>query len=644
MQNLRNPKWLFIINTLPILVLISLFYSQYTIIHTLLDKNSIQLWKNFGLTLGILGLLTGCYALFLTFKRKAIPGMFGIVALFSFIPFIYLYNNNYTDFVPNSIPQWMVSSNLFFYVGTFLMPTLIYALFLLVSSTTSENKEHKSWVNFLFAIGVPLSVYLFTMLILPLGKIFDYRFGEHVFIVSIIVATLFFLFFLIRGVYILASNKNNNWRQYELAWKIPISLVLPLLGLSFNNGHLLTNIGPSVTGIFGDFNNPWFYILTVLNAALMCIPPIENKLYRLVFFVGKCITLTYTLYFFLVFLPFLPLSVLAIIVIGVGFLMLAPLLLFVIHLFELSKDYNYLITQFPKIRIIGISIVGFLAIPICITLTYRNDKQVLNEALSFIYSPDYSKHYDIDKNSLKKTLNVVSSYKDYGNNGGDLFGKGVPYISSYFNWLVLDNLTLSDAKINKIEKVFFDKPSFKIETENTQKDSVIISQIATRSTYDKTQKAWKSWVDLEISNKTVDRFNAEYTTTIDLPDGCWISDYYLYVGKKKEYGILAEKKAAMWIYSQIRNENRDPGILHYLTGNKVAFRVFPFTQYQKRKTGIEFLHKEPITLKIDNKVVELGNKQETLYENIETENIAYVSTFHKEKRSKRTPLFNVSKK
>ncbi len=642
MQNLRNPKWLLIINTLPIIVLISLFYSQYTIIHTLLDKNSIQLWKNFGLTLGILGLLTACYAIFLTFKRKEIRGWFGIVALFSFIPFIYIYNLNYNDFVPFSIPQWMVSSNLFLYVGTFLMPTLIYSLFILVSSTTSGNKEHKSLVNFLFAIGVPLGVYLFVMIILPMGKIFDYRFSEHIFIVAFIVATLFFLFFLIRSVFILASNKGEHLMKYQLAWKIPISLVLPLLGLSFNNGHFFTEIGENVSGMFGDFNNPWFYILTILNAGLICISPVENKNYRLLIFAGKCITFSYSLYFFLVFLPFLPLSVVAIIVIGAGFLMLAPLLLFVIHLFELSKDFNYLTKKFPKIQVIGILLIGFLVIPTCITLTYLNDKKVLNETLSFIYCPDYSKHYDIDKHSIKKTLDVVTSYKDYNNNGDDLFGQGVPYLSSYFNWLVLDNLTLSDAKINKIEKVFFGKSSFKIPTEIDQKDSVIISKIATRSSYDKSQKAWKSWVDLELSNKTLDVFNAVYTTTIDLPDGCWISDYYLYVGKKKEYGILAEKKAAMWIYSQIRNENRDPGILHYLTGNKVRFKVFPFTKYQKRKTGIEFLHKEPITLTIDNQKVELGNKQETRNEKIETENIAYVSVLQKQqlKEITRKPYFH----
>jgi hypothetical protein len=98
----------------------------------------------------------------------------------------------------------------------------------------------------------------------------------------------------------------------------------------------------------------------------------------------------------------------------------------------------------------------------------------------------------------------------------------------------------------------------------------------------------------------------------------------------------------MWVFSNIRNENRDPGILYYLTGNKVAFRVFPFADKEVRKTGIEFLHKEPVTLLIDGKTVVLGNKEETIYENVETENVVYISSQQKQtlKSVKREPHFH----
>lgn len=242
---------------------------------------------------------------------------------------------------------------------------------------------------------------------------------------------------------------------------------------------------------------------------------------------------------------------------------------------------------------------------------------------------------------MQKTLNVVKHHKD--RNQGFIFGSQIPYLSSYFNWLVLDNLTLSDAKINTIEKIFFGSTSFELRPENIQNSDVKITNITTKSTFDTSQNAWLSWVDLEITNNNDNTGFSEYATTIELPEGSWISDYYLFVGNKREFGILAEKKSAMWVFSNIRNENRDPGILYYLTGNKVAFRVFPFAKGETRKTGIQILHKEPITFNLDNNILNLGNEEETINNDSNAnENVLYVSTKQKQtlKKIQRKPYFH----
>ena len=320
MRNLLNPKWLFIINTLPLVVLFFLFFGQFNIIKTLLEENNIQLWKSFGLSLGILGILNFAYAVYLSLKKKKVSVWYGLLALLCYLPFIYLYGYHLDRIIPFSIPQWMVSANIFLYVGTFLMPTLAYSLFILVSHFTPKNKEHKAWVNFLIAIGIPITGYLFTQIILPLWQTFDSKFGEHTILILVIVVTIVFLFFLIRGVFILATKKAEVWQKYQLAW---------------------------------------FYILALVNGILVCLPNLENKIYRLLLFIGRSVTFAYTFYFFLVFLPFLPLSVIAIIAIGTGFLMLTPLLLFVIHINELSKDFTYLKTVLSKKLLIGVSVLGF---------------------------------------------------------------------------------------------------------------------------------------------------------------------------------------------------------------------------------------------------------------------------------------------
>ena len=412
MQNFLNSKWLFVINTLPIVVLFILFFGQFNIIKTLLDENSIRLWKIFGFSLAALGLLNFVYAVYLTVKKQNVSAFYGIAALFCYIPFIYLYGFNLSKIIPFNIPQWMISGNLFLYTGTFLMPTLAYSVFVLVAFFTTETKEHKAWINFLIAIAIPVLGYLFSQIGLPLWRLFDENFGIHTMLIIVIVATLVFLFFLVRGIFIIAKKKAAVWQKYQLAWKIPITILLPLLGLSVNNGHLFNDFGISDSGVFGDFNNHWFYILAVANGILICLPNLENKIYRLFLFIGRGITFSYTLYFFFVFLPFLPLSVIAIIAIGTGFLMLTPLLLFVIHANELSKDFIYLKALFSKKLIIILSIFEFLLIPAIITVNYLKDKSVLYETLEYLYTPDYSKQYSIDKNSLQKTLAIIKNHKD----------------------------------------------------------------------------------------------------------------------------------------------------------------------------------------------------------------------------------------
>jgi hypothetical protein len=650
MRKLISPQWIWVINTLPIAILFVVFHSQFNIIKTLLDEDNIQLWKYFGWTLGVLGVLNCTYAVWLVFKKQNVSMAYGLIALLCYIPFIYLYIEHAGQIIPFFIPRWMILDNLLLYVVTFLMPTLFHSILVLVVHFTSETKEHRAWINFSIAISVPVSGYLFAQVLLPFlhrscrgwNEIEHKIFNQHVILTLVIVATLVFLFFLLRAVFILAAKKSAVLKKHQWLWKISIALVLPLLGLLINNGHLLNEF--YVPFPMFDFGSLWFYALAVLNGVFICLPNTGNPIYRLFLFFGRSITFSYTFYFFLVFLPFLPLSLVAIVFFGLGFLVLTPLLLFVIHTHELYGDFSFLKSCFPKKRVIGAFLLGFLVIPASITANYLKDKNVLNKALEYVYHPNYSKEYRIDKNSLQKTLQVLNQHKTSSRNFP--FSNQIPYLSSYFNWLVLDNLTLPDAKISMIEKIFFGEASSKAElnnirSENARNEPISISNISTSSAYDRAQNAWKSWVDLEITNTSENSFS-EYSTTFELPEGAWISDYYLYVGEQKEPGILAEKKSAMWVFSNIRNENRDPGILYYLTGNRIAFRVFPFSQDETRKTGIEFLHKEPIQLRIDNHIVELGNAAETIYENVENENVLYVSSKQKQtlKSVYRKPYFH----
>ncbi|GAB6124162.1 MSEP-CTERM sorting domain-containing protein [Dysgonomonas termitidis] len=625
MRKLLNPKWIFLINTLPVALILFLEWGEFQIIKSLLEYPALARWKTFALVLLILALLNAAYAIVQTVRKKRIDMVYCIVSFVAFLCFIYIYYYNYDDLVPSGIPDWMISGNLPMYAGAFLMPTLIHALFALALLLTPHARKQKASINIVVAISIPFFTYVFATMVLPLWD--GMRFGsEHLYLVSAILATTVFLFFIIRFIYILISRR-NIFKEYELAWKIPVAIIFPILGLYINK---------EFDNLFGNFSDPWFYITAVTNGLLICIPAPENRQPRLWLYTGRCITFMYTLYFFLVMLPFLPLSVFAIIIFGGGFLMLTPLILFPIHLNDIVKDFNNLKRSYKKPLLYTITIISISTLPIAITVTYKYDRSVLHTTLEYLYSPDYTKEYKLNGKSVERILEATDTHD---RRGSTIFYSSTPYLSGYYKWLVLDNLTLPESKRKLIYNLFngskINNYRDRNARSNTTRDTteIKITDIRHSSKYDSAQKAWVSWIDLSIHNKSAPLWNAEYITKIDLPAGCWISDYYLYIGDVKEPGILAEKKAATWVFNQIRNVNRDPGLLRYLSGNSVEFKVFPFQTDETRYTGIEFIHKEPVTIDIDNNLITLGDTITQMHGNWNTglNGVVYISGQEKQK-------------
>ena len=141
MRNLLNPKWLFIINTLPIVVLSVLFIGQYQIINSLLKPETLTLWKMFGINLAILAVFNVLYTSYLILKKKEVSWIYAGISLMVYITYVYWYSTYSSDIIPFNIPRWMINGDMFLYVGTFLMPTMAYAILVLVVHFTPSNKK-----------------------------------------------------------------------------------------------------------------------------------------------------------------------------------------------------------------------------------------------------------------------------------------------------------------------------------------------------------------------------------------------------------------------------------------------------------------------------------------------------------------------
>ena len=615
MPNLRKPHWIFLVNTAPVLLLLALCWGEFSIVRTLLPPASVAQWQRFGLALGGLGLVGAAYAAAGTLRRQPLGVAYSVAALLAYSLLLCLFTSQADEVLPRNVPRWMVPTDLVVIAWTFLMPTLAHAMLALVARLTPDEARHSAGFNIGMAVLVPLVWAVVGGVLSGVTSLFGSGnvYATVVLVASAVLSTLAFFFFLVRAVYVVGMRRTGFWAESRPVWKGVVTVALPVLGLAVNSGLFMGGLGRD-TGIFGNFSSPWFYVLAVLNGALLCLPDPARPAFRLLLLGARGALFGYTFYFFLVFLPFLPLSLPAIILIGMGFLMLTPTLLFVVHVRQLGDDLVAVRAHYP--RAVGLAVLGagLAVLPLFITGSYWHSRQVLHEALAQVYTPNYARQPRLDGPALTRTLAVVRQQKDQGRDL--LSGSQLPYLSAYFNWLVLDNLMLSDHKIAELEAIFTGAPAYQISEVGFRPTPAgpaapELRALTATSTYDAGQQAWVSWVSLEIANTDSAVQSGEYRTAIALPPGCWVSDYYLTIGNRQERGLLAEKKAAAWVFAQIVNENsnRDPGLLAYRGPNEVSLRVYPVVGSAPRRTRFQLLHKEPCTLRVDGRLVALGDSR-----------------------------------
>lgn len=628
MRTILQARWLLLVNTIPLAILFGMYVGIYQVIGTLLAEENTKAWLDMAIILASLWVLNWGYAVFLLLKKQEIHLWYAIFVLFAYTIFFLQYAENERLIIPFNVPRWMLPNSMWEYVGTFLMPLLFHALMVVIVRITPSFSAISAWKNLAFALLVPFVWYFFIMLAVPLiNRNFEYhKIIDHALVLFSVAVAVFFLFSLCKAIYIFVMLQLQKAKQvsreaeikrkkFNLVYflesndfivKIVVGVIAPLAGLALNQ---------ALDNFFGNFEHYFFYIIAFLNGIFLCLPPLPKPTYRLILFAFRSFTFTYIFYFFLVFLPVLPIAM-ALLLTVIGALTLVPLILTFIQIQQLWEDMQYLYAHFNKLVINVLLVVALLILPVAVHFSYLSDRKALHEALDYVYAPQWgAENEKIDANRLEHVLEEVQRNKERISWGWR--NRQSPYLSLYFNWLVLDNLTLSTDKIEKLSKVFVGESKdygyydWRRRGNNSFLDSVKISKVNVNSIFDTEKKFWKSWIDLEITNldTTTAPFvrQSEYRTLLHLPDGCWISDYYLWIGEEKVHGLLVEKKTAMWVYQEILSERRDPGLLHYTTGNQVSFRVFPFIPSEVRKTGLQLIHKEPIHFQIDSLNLLLGD-------------------------------------
>ncbi len=631
---IRHPAWLLAAITVPQALLLFFLGRDYQILRTEIAAEYLAQWH---LYLGVLAVLCSgftAYGIWCLVRSRPLKGAWlSPVALVLYIACLYAFIANGGYLYSNAVPAWIASSeNGLIYVLTFLSPGLLYALILGVFELTPEKDEsaRRILLNFAGVVLLPIGSYLALMLIMNVRVAGASQVQEFLFPIFLIAATVAFFFLLIRAVLLLGRGRLGEAMSapgVQIPFRLVIGVVFPLLGLVLNNHGELIGLR-EMTHVFGDFDHPGFYIFALLNGVALALPDREEPLYRTGLFLARLFLFPFSLYFCFVFLPYLPLALLAMFLFGLGFLMLTPLVLTIVHIRALLGDYAYLqnlpgsLLPFRARTALLSGLAALLLWPLLISASYLYERRILHTALDYAYQPDPARNKaGINPRALRKVLLEIRRYKS---------SAGTPYLGLYYQWLVLDNLTVSDAKLDSLQLLFFGEteeppvPSglWGTRTRNggrmgggMRPPSTLgrLEGAVSRTRYDPQAGVYRSTVDLSLLYPAGADLEfggsdaqTEYQTRFRLPSGARITEYYLDIAGKREYGMLAEKKSALWIYNQITSFRQDPGLLYYADPETLVLRVFPILKGQRRTTGFEIAHIEPFDLEVDGRRLRLS--------------------------------------
>lgn len=493
-------------------------------------------------------------------------------------------------------------SDVLLFACALAMIPILYSMIQVVLWLTPDNKSHSIGKPLLSLLAMPILWYIFVN-----GGLFSFDEAyTSILLLVAVTATYGFIFLLLRTLYLLARTHNGAWPVI----RIVIIFVLPLLGL------IVSQIDP-FRYVFWDFSSPVYYLLVIVNGSLLLIPEPEKSAFRLLLLFARGITYLFVVYFFICLSPFYALSLLGIIAYGAGILVLAPLFLFLYQTRLLAASLKRLHVTYGLAKPVSIFVLGTLMLPACLILSFMGDKANVGKAMSYINASANANAGAVNISALEQSL-------DYMTGGWEQGRTPPPIISGLYNKIVSGNKVLSDSAYLRARVLFFDDKNSADELSFSTGFSPGSPEVVVSDARVETQRdgdEYRSFVHLTLENTGV-RDRAEYASRFRLPDGVFISNYYLDVLGERKYGLLSAKQSALWIYNRVVSQARDPGIL-YFDGDDIVFRVFPFSGGEVRYTGIEFLHKEPVLLEIDGYTLELAPEAAEITQPVDSGNGAF---------------------
>ncbi len=546
----------------------------------------------FAAQVALLMLASGAW--YSAWKQKACICWPWFLALFlGQIGFLWFFVTNLWQVIPRNVDRWIVDEGMLsFYAFSLMMPGIFYSGMQLACFELPISRRKNFGPSIFLTILAPAAFYLFFLSsrMMRTGGQFFYMFLWPLFFIGLTVVTFVGLIRLMVLLYNWISERGDLG---QMLFAIIVGIAGPIGGLALNR----TMPFPA------DFQSFAVYIMAIVNGVIVLLPRIKRFENGLLFL--RTSSYPFSFYFFLVFLPFLPLALPAIFALGVGFLFLVPVLLFILHTKKVADDFKECVSKSGVKVAVFLIVLGISILPVYFIWQAYSDKGAVKQALQYVYSPNYEAEQSF-KGDLKATKRVLLNLKRFKE------GIQLPYISDFYNRIVFEEMVLPDKKIANMYRIFTGEDIERIANgagwqmgrgrgfgftrgrmrgvgggrlrqidRNVALESFQV-QVMDEGEYK------RSKLHLVMRN-TGSSNESEFLTDISVPPGVIITGFQLLVDKVMVPGQIFERRTAQWVYHMIRDfVRRDPGLLSYKTPVQIELSIYPFTQGETRETEIVF--------------------------------------------------------
>jgi len=600
-RSLSHPGWMFGFAVLPWFLLLAvnlwLFYPVW-------GEMSPDQFRHAAIFLGIggaMGMASAAASIFRLLRREDLkwPEHGILVILASGYLWLSLDWCMGFTMVPESVSRWILPpENLMGLQFSLAAPALFFSLLHLACFETKSRFAAGPIAPVLGLVGGPLLIFMALSVFSAVTR-FTYNWSlphwltdwiGYAVLISLVPLTLIALGCVLRlgaGLFLWTHNLSNLFKAWITG---AFCLLMPLGGL------LLNKEIPFPT----DFQSPLIYVLTVINGAILTWPAPQNRTRRMIRWLAISICFPFSAYFFLIFLPWMPLTIPAMLMMGAGFLILAPIILFAVHLGELVQGWQEAQDRSQWITPTLAMLAAMTILPGYLLFESFQDRTALRQALDFAYRSPYGESpLPVDAARAAKTLKEMRDMQQ---------GLYMPLLSETYKSIVFDGMVLQQQKIQKLYAMFsgqelpatspgryrgfYSQEAVVRESTmfNPFAEGHVVAHPVLSEVPDSSPGAWKTYsVDLGLRNES-DR-PGEFVGHMSIPEGVWVTGMELDLDGTMVPARIFEKKTALWVYEKIRDMEyrRDPALIFYNAPGSLELRVFPFQARQARAARLFLL-------------------------------------------------------